>query len=157
MAPLVAKIVSSEQYVVRVDTTSVEVTVLNPVLKSSPALPWGTFVSAAAAVTVSICVNVQGQSVIVKAVAFVTVYVTPLVLKVVGFGQYVVNSVTTSIEVITAVEAGAAVSVSESELKFAAPLACAAAVSSVDAVTVFLRVKVHGQSVIVKVVASVTV
>lgn len=97
----------------------------------------------------------QGQSVIVKAAALVTVYVTPLVLKVVGFGQYVVNSDTTSVEVITAVEAGAAVSVLEPG--FVVPLIRAAAVSSMDAVAVFLCVKVHGQSVIVRVVASVTV
>ena len=46
----------------------------------------------------------QGQLVIVKVVGAVTVYVALFVTKVVGSGQYVVNSLTTSYCVVVAVE-----------------------------------------------------
>lgn len=134
---------------------------LEPALEPVLPLPGETAVSAADTVTVLVCVKVQGQSVTVKEVASVIVYVAPLVLKVVGFGQYVVNSVTISVEVTTAVETGLASSVFETvlepPLEPLLPLPCGTSVSAVVAMTVLVCVKVQGQSVIVREVASVTV
>lgn len=92
---------------VSVETTSVTVIVVDEVAVGTTSLLGGFAVlvtvpvssAVVGTVTVLVCVRVQGQSVMVKVVASVTAYVAPFVVKVVGLGQYVVNSVTTSVEV----------------------------------------------------------